>query len=108
MGLDERQEPDHGRRSTSARSTATAEVRTQYAAGVSPSESQEASIARTRDFFISYTGSDRTWAEWVAWQLEEAGYTTILQAWDFEAGSHCATRAAPCARPVAGSGSRFS
>jgi hypothetical protein len=22
-----------------------------------------------RDFFISYTKADRTWAEWMAWQL---------------------------------------
>lgn len=47
--------------------------------------------ASKRDFFISYTGMDRTWAEWVAWQLEEAGYTTILQAWDFDAGAHFVT-----------------
>lgn len=41
-----------------------------------------------RDFFISYTSADRTWAEWIAWKLEEAGYSTILQAWDFGAGSN--------------------
>ena len=35
------------------------------------------------DFFISYTGVDRAWAEWIAWQLQEAGYTLVLQAWDF-------------------------
>lgn len=35
------------------------------------------------NFFISYNQADHTWAEWIAWQLEEAGYTTILQAWDF-------------------------
>ncbi len=40
-----------------------------------------------RDFFISYTKADRTWAEWIAWQLEEAGYTTFLQAWDFRPSS---------------------
>jgi hypothetical protein len=39
------------------------------------------------DFFISYTGVDRTWAEWVAWQLEAAGYTTIVQAWDMLPGT---------------------
>jgi hypothetical protein len=39
------------------------------------------------DFFISYTSIDRTWAEWIAWQLEEAGYTTVLQAWDFRPGT---------------------
>ncbi len=41
-----------------------------------------------KDFFISYTRPDRTWAEWIAWQLEEAGYTTIIQAWDFRPGSN--------------------
>jgi tetratricopeptide (TPR) repeat protein len=40
-----------------------------------------------RDFFISYTGADRAWAEWIAVQLEAAGYTTLLQAWDFRPGS---------------------
>lgn len=41
-----------------------------------------------KDFFISYNSADRTWAEWIAWQLEEAGYTTVLQAWDFRPGSN--------------------
>src|SRR5688572_13823157 len=27
------------------------------------------------DFFVSYTGVDTAWAEWVAWQLKQAGYT---------------------------------
>jgi tetratricopeptide (TPR) repeat protein len=39
-----------------------------------------------RDFFISYTGVNRPWAEWIAVQLEAAGYTTVLQAWDFRPG----------------------
>jgi tetratricopeptide (TPR) repeat protein len=39
------------------------------------------------DFFISYTAADRAWAEWIAWQLEAAGYTTVLQAWDFQPGT---------------------
>ena len=39
-----------------------------------------------KDFFISYNSADRQWAEWIAWQLEEAGYTTVLQAWDFRPG----------------------
>jgi tetratricopeptide (TPR) repeat protein len=38
------------------------------------------------DFFVSYTGRDRAWAEWIAWQLEAAGYTALLQAWDFAPG----------------------
>ena len=41
-----------------------------------------------KDFFISYNKADRTWAEWIAWQLEEAGYSIIIQAWDFRAGSN--------------------
>lgn len=39
-------------------------------------------------FFISYTASDQAWAEWIAWQLEHAGHTTIVQAWDFRPGSN--------------------
>ncbi len=40
------------------------------------------------DFFISYNGADRAWAEWIAWQLEEEHFTTILQAWDFRPGGN--------------------
>jgi hypothetical protein len=39
-----------------------------------------------RDFFISYTAANRPWAEWIAVQLEGAGYSTVLQAWDFRPG----------------------
>jgi TIR domain len=39
-----------------------------------------------QDFFISYTAINRPWAEWIAVQLEAAGYTTMLQAWDFHPG----------------------
>ena len=41
-----------------------------------------------KDFFISYNGADQRWAEWIAWQLEEAAYSVILQAWDFLPGSN--------------------
>lgn len=40
------------------------------------------------DFFISYNRADHLWAEWIAWQLEEADYTVILQAWDFRPGGN--------------------
>lgn len=43
---------------------------------------------RPTDFFISYTGADRNWAEWIAWILEDAGYTVRLQAWDFRPGNN--------------------
>jgi hypothetical protein len=39
------------------------------------------------DVFISYTQVNRPWAEWIAVQLEQAGYSTVLQAWDFRPGS---------------------
>ena len=41
-----------------------------------------------KDFFISYNAADRAWAEWIAWQLEREGLTTIIQAWDFRPGSN--------------------
>ena len=41
-----------------------------------------------KDFFISYTKADQSWAEWIAWQLESEGYTTVIQVWDFHAGSN--------------------
>ncbi len=37
-------------------------------------------------FFVSYNRADKAWAEWIAWTLEEAGHTTIIQAWDFRPG----------------------
>jgi tetratricopeptide (TPR) repeat protein len=39
------------------------------------------------DFFISYAAVNRPWAEWIAVQLEAAGHSTVLQAWDFRPGS---------------------
>jgi hypothetical protein len=26
-------------------------------------------MGQAADFFVSYTGADRAWAEWIAWQL---------------------------------------
>jgi hypothetical protein len=40
-----------------------------------------------QDFLVSYTQADRAWAEWLAWELEAVGYTTVLQAWDMPAGT---------------------
>ncbi len=40
------------------------------------------------DFFISYSRDDAAWATWIAAQLERAGYTTIIDLWDFPAGSN--------------------
>jgi len=41
-----------------------------------------------KSFFISYTGKDVSWATWIAKTLENAGYTTIIQAWDFNKGDN--------------------
>ena len=41
-----------------------------------------------KDFFISYSEADLNWAEWIAWQLEGAGYSVIIQAWDVQVGDN--------------------
>lgn len=41
-----------------------------------------------KNFFISYTKVDREWAEWIGWQLEETGYSVVIQAWDFRPGGN--------------------
>jgi tetratricopeptide (TPR) repeat protein len=40
------------------------------------------------DYFISRTGTDAAWAVWIAWELEAAGYSVIVQDWDFRPGSN--------------------
>ena len=42
--------------------------------------------------FVSYAGRDRSWAEWVAWQLTEAGYLVELDTWDWSAGDNAVLR----------------
>ena len=32
------------------------------------------------DFLISYTPEDLSWAEWIAWQLEAAGFRVVVHA----------------------------
>ena len=43
-------------------------------------------IDKEKDFFISYTSKDENWATWIAETMESKGYSTIIQAWDFQAG----------------------
>jgi TIR domain/Tetratricopeptide repeat/NB-ARC domain len=45
-------------------------------------------VGERTDFFISHAGADRAWAEWVAWQLTDAGYTVELDAWDWAPGQN--------------------
>lgn len=40
------------------------------------------------DFFISYSPADERWATWIAGTLEDEGYRTMLQVWDFVPGTN--------------------
>lgn len=52
-------------------------------------ESEEVpTVMGKKDFFVSYNKADESWAEWIAWQLEEAGFSVIIQAWDFLPGQN--------------------
>jgi tetratricopeptide (TPR) repeat protein len=55
----------------------------------SPQQARDAARGKI-DFFISYTGADVAWAEWIALELESAGYKTVFQLWDFAPGSNFA------------------
>ncbi len=48
--------------------------------------------SRGVDFFVSHTGRDTGWAEWLAWQLEQAGYHVELDAWDWTPGEDFVAR----------------
>ena len=43
------------------------------------------------DFFVSHAGADAAWAEWVAWQLIDAGYSVELDVWDWAVGRNFVT-----------------
>ncbi|MFF1297406.1 MULTISPECIES: toll/interleukin-1 receptor domain-containing protein [unclassified Streptomyces] len=43
-------------------------------------------------WFISHAGADRAWAEWIAWQLEDAGHRVELDYWDWGAGDNFVLR----------------
>jgi len=44
------------------------------------------------DLFISYADSDRAWAKWAAWHLDNAGYSVELDLWDWAAGDNVVLR----------------
>ena len=46
------------------------------------------------DFFISHAGRDTAWAEWLAWQLQQAGYRVELAVWDWAPGEDFVARMA--------------
>lgn len=41
-----------------------------------------------KDFFISYNHNNENWAKWISGTLEDHGYSTIIQAWDFKPGNN--------------------
>ena len=43
--------------------------------------------ALMKDFFVSYNQHDREKAEWIAWQLEDAGYEVAFPPWDCRPGN---------------------
>ncbi|MGW4671335.1 FxSxx-COOH system tetratricopeptide repeat protein [Streptomyces sp. NPDC004324] len=45
-----------------------------------------------QQFFISYAGTDRDWAEWVGWHLEQAGHQVTLDVWDWRTGDNLVQR----------------
>src|SRR3712207_6886290 len=47
---------------------------------------------RRTDFFISHAGRDTGWAEWLAWQLQQAGYRVELDVWDRAPGEDFVAR----------------
>jgi hypothetical protein len=59
---------------------------------------------RGTDFFISHAGRDTAWAEWLAWQLQQAGYSVELDVWDWAPArtSWPACRGAAAGGPAAG------
>ncbi|MCL6734663.1 toll/interleukin-1 receptor domain-containing protein [Streptomyces neyagawaensis] len=60
---------------------------------VRPGGSAEGATAPTRLsqpngmwIYVSYAAPDRVWAEWVAWQLQQAGHQVLIDVWDWHAG----------------------
>jgi hypothetical protein len=43
------------------------------------------------DYFVSHAGRDTAWAEWIAWQLQEAGWTVEPDVWDWAPGQDFVT-----------------
>jgi hypothetical protein len=58
------------------------------AVSVVVSDSARPPAADRVDLFVSHAGKDRAWAEWVAWELQEAGYRVELDFWDWEVGEN--------------------
>jgi hypothetical protein len=60
----------------------------QHKIAIFPGGKHEIFMAARIDFFISYTGRDLPWAEWVDARLRDPGYSTIVQFADFRPGQN--------------------
>src|ERR1044072_6748158 len=40
--------------------------------------------------FISYTSSDKEWAQWIGWELKQAGHQPFIHDWEIGAGENIA------------------
>ena len=78
--------PDEGTLSLVAQCSQIAERLSHASKGSSPLAENLGST--TKDFFVSYSSADAVWAEWIAWVLEEKGYSVVIQAWDFRPGGN--------------------
>jgi len=38
------------------------------------------------NLFVNHASRGQSWAEWLGWQLTEAGYTVELDVWDWAPG----------------------
>lgn len=104
---DEEATPSHSTQSASpsslpAFSISSTSSQQSSSAGANPVQSNGGTVSSTsniaqptnsatgveRDFLISYADADKQWAEWIAEELEGAGYSTILRGWDFEPGAN--------------------
>ncbi|HVU67392.1 MAG TPA: TIR domain-containing protein, partial [Ktedonobacteraceae bacterium] len=53
-------------------------------------DAHQPAAAVRRHFFISAATGDQPWAGWIGQQLEDAGYTVFVEAWDIRPGHHLA------------------
>lgn len=64
---------------------------TEVVSGYDGTAGRRGDTSQSVDFFVSYVSEDRRWAEWIAWQLEEAGYGVFVSRWDFVPGTNFTT-----------------
>lgn len=57
-------------------------------AGYNAAMATDKTADKSLDFWISYNKADEGWATWIAWILEKADYSVVLQAWDFRPGAN--------------------